>query len=436
MNQLLQFLPLLLIVGAILFFLFPWAAYRLAKGFRPKPKKQNEATFLLGTVNEVVRGIRESESDLRDLYSRAERKASFLERYHHSILESMSTGVMACNRRGEITVINNAAAAVFRLRSDEARGRRLNELLDPNHYFTRVLQSIVKGKPIEERVELKIRREGESVRWVELRTSVMHGKGGQPVGAIFVFNDVTERKTLRNRMELKERLAAMGEVSAGITHEFRNSLHALSGLAKLIGRRARGDGRIEPLAGEILKETGHMERTLNDLKNYLKPQEMNWELLDPGELVRSVLMPFLEERSGGTVRIKLDMKPDLPRIRGDRALLSQALRNLARNAWQAMAEGGTLTVTGIPAGSGTGIESQVVLIVSDTGAGIPEDVRVKVFTPFFTTRPDGTGLGLPFVHKVIAAHGGSMDVDSVVGEGTTFTLFLPAIAAKPVTAAT
>lgn len=424
MKALAQALPLLLGAGVLLFFFLPWATARFTRAFRRRPKADEQA-FLLRTVSDVVTGIRTSESDLRDLYSKAERKATFLERYHQEILESLKTGVVACNRRGEITSLNQAAAEILRITPASARGKPLDGLLGPGHLFTRTLGALLKGEPIEDRMELEVRRKGEEPRWIELRTSVLFGRSGSPVGASFHLDDVTERRILRRQMALKERLAAMGEISAGIAHEFRNALHALSGLAKLIARRAEDDTRIEPLAREILGETARMERILHELRLFVKPHDLELEPIAPAHFLRSLLVPFTGDSDSGAVRIELAAAPDLPEIRADRTLLAQAVRNLVQNALQAMEGEGVLRVRAGTFPSGGGAPSHLLVSVSDTGPGIPDEIREKVYTPFFTTRPEGTGLGLPLVQKVAAAHGGNLELESKPGRGTTFTLYLP-----------
>ncbi len=426
MNDLLRLMPVLFFAGVVVLFFFPWALGRVANVFRRRKPKTDEATLLLSTVSDVVSGIRESESDLRDLYSRAERKVSFLARYHQGILESMKTGVLACNRRGEVTACNAAAVKSLSLWRDDLRGTLLVELVGVDHICSRTFDRAVRGEPVEDRIEWKWEAPGEEPRWVEVRTSILYGKSGQPVGVTFLLDDVTERKILRERVELKERLAAMGEISAGIAHEFRNALHALNGLSRLIGRRAAGDERIEPLAKEILGETARMERILHELRLFVKPSLSVREPVEPARLVRSVLMPFVENRSKQPVQIRLALAPDLPRFPADKTHLAQALRNLVRNALQAMDEGGgTLTVGVAREKSGSGGRENLRITVSDTGPGIDAKVREKIFTPFFTTRPDGTGLGLPLVQNVATAHGGTVEVESPPGGGALFSLVLP-----------
>jgi two-component system sensor histidine kinase HydH len=217
----------------------------------------------------------------------------------------------------------------------------------------------------------------------------------------------------------------MGEISAGIAHEFRNALHALAGLAKLIARRAEGDPRIGPLAEEVLGETARMERILDELRLFVRPDELRCSTFSVQDLVRSVLVPFAGDPGASAVRFQMAMASPLPALTGDRSLLAQALRNLVQNAVQAMGGHGTLTVRAGAFGAAGGDPSHVRIAVHDTGPGIPEGVREKIFTPFFTTRPEGTGLGLPLVQKAVASHGGSIEVETEPGKGSVFILFIP-----------
>ncbi len=426
-----KLLPALLIFGGLFFFVIVYAFSRFAKSWGKGEEKKDETALMLRTVDDVVRGIRESETGLRDLYSRAERKASFLERYHHSILESMNTGVLACNRQGQITAINLAAATILGLGSDGARGERLDVVLGPRNLFGRFLDRMNQGEEIEDRLELRIDKKEEEPRWIELRTSCLRGRARQPAGITFLLDEITERKMLRRQVELKNRLAAMGEVTAGLTHEFRNAIHAINGMAKLIARRSEGADRIEPLAHDILDETAHLEASLNRLLNFAKPEEIHMEPINLPNLLDSVIRPFKESEHYSEVRFEAVVEPGVPPLLADRALINQILRNLIQNGLDAMGARGDLRLHGtcLPAihnnvdGMGS---AYVVIQVEDSGPGIPETVRQKIFTPFFTTKKEGTGLGLPLVQKLVSAHGGSLDVECPPGGGTTMSIYLPA----------
>lgn len=426
MSELARLIPVFVLFGSALFFILMFAFSRFTKRWSKIEPRKDETALMLRTVDDVVRGIRESETGLRDLYSRAEKKASFLEHYHHSILESVDTGVLACNRAGQVTALNRACEEVLHLK-EPARGKSLSSLLGRQNLFDAILARIKAGEVVRDSVEIRIRRKGDDTRWIELRTSPLKGRAGQVVGATFLLNDITEKHMLRREVELKERLAAMGEVSAGLAHEFRNAIHSLNGLAKLIRRRADGNDRIVPLADEILSENGELERSLNELLTFLKPQRTRNEPIDLALLFETILIPFREQAAD---RVEFTLESGtLPVFRGDRGLLTQAFRNLVQNGTEAMPEsGGKLQVrlsSLSPKGPLGRARPYIVITIKDSGSGIPDNVKAKIFTPFFTTRRKGTGLGLPMVQKIVAAHGGSIDVDSVPERGTTFRLFLP-----------
>lgn len=423
--------PVFLLAGGGAIFLMLYGFSRIVRAWRKRRERSTEADLMLNTVDLMIRGVRASESDMRDLYSRAEKRATFLERYHSSILESMETGVLACNRRGQVTAVNGAAERILNLESGSAGGRPLDEVLGPGNLFGRILRDLLASRAVDERIELRLKREGPEQKWIELRTSVLPGRKGQVAGATFMLEEITERKMMRRQMELKERLAAMGEVSAGIAHEFRNAIHALNGLAKLIARRADGNERIEPIAREILEENGRLEETLNSLLSFLKPESIRPEKIDMQEFLEGLVLPFREVEANGGVRFRLAVRKGLPPLHADRALLLQATRNLVQNAVNAMGGRGEVTVSASTihpshGGSRDGAREYFVLGVRDTGPGIGDDVRKKIFRPFFTTRNEGTGLGLSLVQKVVAAHGGSLELESAAGGGSIFTMVLPA----------
>ncbi len=429
-------LPLLLIGGGGALFVAMIGVFRFVKVWRRRRAARGEAEMMLSAVDGVIRGIRENESDLRDLYSRAERRASFLDRYHHSILESMATGVLACNRMGEITALNRAAEMILRIERGRGRGSRLGAVLGKGNLFETILEKLIRTGSVEERIELKLKDSTGEPTWIELRISPVKGSNGQVAGATFLLDDITDRKMMRRRIELKDRLAAMGEVSAGITHEFRNALHALNGFAKLIARRANGNSRIESLAEEILRENRHLERMLNDLLGFLKPEGLRTGRIEVEPFLESLITPFRESSPDRSIRFGLSIRGRLPTLKGDRAMLARALRNLVENAVNAVGKEGEVTVR-VSAirprrgGATPRTRTYLVIAVEDSGPGIAPEARGKIFQPFYTTRSEGTGLGLPMVQKAVAAHGGCIEVDNTPAGGGRFTVILPAMEEEP-----
>ncbi len=426
-----RLLPISILVGGAVLFFMLFGVVRFVKVWKNRESRNGgEADLMLKTVDLMVRGVRESESDMRDLYSKAEKRATFLERYHNSILDSMETGVLACNRQGQVTAINPAAEEILNLERGSAGGKRLDEALGRGNLFGSILKRLLDGEAIEERIELKLKCAGDEPRWIELRTSVLRNRSEQVAGATFMLDEITERKLLRRQIELKERLAAMGEVSAGIAHEFRNSIHALNGLAKLIIRRAEGNSRIDPIAREILTENAGLERTVDELLSFLKPQGVEMEEIRVGDFLNSLVLPLRELEVNRSIRFRITIGEGLPAIRADRGMLTQAIRNLVQNGINAIGGEGEIAVGAsvirASGGGATGsVKEYLMVSVCDTGPGIDEEIRQKIFRPFFTTRSEGTGLGLSVVQKAVAAHGGSIEVENRAQGGASFTIFLP-----------
>lgn len=224
----------------------------------------------------------------------------------------------------------------------------------------------------------------------------------------------------------KEREALVGTIATGMAHELRNPLSTLTMNLQLLKedwdrpvteREQRGARKLEVL----LRETRRLETVLNDFLRFAAGHKLNLDRVDLNALAGE-LLDFVQsraERSG--IRLRRDFAPTLPRVDADANLLRQSLLNLLINAQEAMPTGGDITVRTVAA------DGQVRLSVQDTGPGIPPENLARIFEIYFSTKPSGTGLGLPMARKIVAEHGGTLSVDSVPGRGATFTISLPAL---------
>jgi signal transduction histidine kinase len=238
---------------------------------------------------------------------------------------------------------------------------------------------------------------------------------GERMGLIFVFTDLSDIKSLREQVELKQRLSQLGEMSAGISHELRNSMSVITGYAKLLGKRV--DEQNQATVRAIEQEIRDMDSIISELLAFARPSVLSTEEVDLNRLVRdtaeSVLSLF------PSVHLSLSLQ-DACTVQADAVLMKQALANLFTNAAEAMPDGGSIT---LHAGEHHG---RVEIGISDNGQGISEDVKEKIFLPFFTTKEEGTGFGLALVQKIILSHGGTISVESSEGAGTSFLITLPA----------
>ena len=239
-------------------------------------------------------------------------------------------------------------------------------------------------------------------------------------------------RATQDKLVQSEKLAALGEMAAKIAHEIKNPLTVIGGFAARMARKGKG-GEADPqtsarYARIIQKEVQRLERIIQQTLYFSRDVVPVFRTVDINGEIRDVLAMFREELEEARIAIVTDPSPEAARISVDPDQLRQVLWNLVSNAVQAMKEGGTLTVKTRPATTEEG--DGVVFQVGDTGGGIPHDTVHNIFNPFFTTKPKGTGLGLPIVHAIVQKHGGAIHLDNREGEGVTFSIFLPRVASE------
>ncbi|MDT8440299.1 MAG: ATP-binding protein [Desulfuromonadales bacterium] len=215
-----------------------------------------------------------------------------------------------------------------------------------------------------------------------------------------------------------DRLSALGELSAGMAHEIRNPLGAIRGTAEILRDGVAADDPKAEFTEILIREVERLNRVLEDFLRFARPQPVEPGRFDVSRLVREVL--DLTRQQAVKNRVEVDFRPtEMAEIPGQMEQIKQALLNLVLNALQAMPDGGRLTVTTAV------VQQHVMIAVADTGPGIAEADRQRIFNPFVTTRDEGTGLGLAITQRIIHGHNGRIDLESVPGKGSTFTLCLP-----------
>jgi PAS domain S-box-containing protein len=400
-------------------------------GERGERAGRGDTDFVIQTFHEIVTNLKESESELKSLYNRAEERASTLEKVVAYMLRTLPTGVLIFDRDRRVLLVNAAARDILGLARRDYRGEPAASVFGALPEFTRLLEDLLENGKTKARHEVRLPdREGEEA-WAGLSTSVIRDPAGSLLGGAFLVADLSETKRLRKRVALKDRLAAMGEVSAGITHELRNSLATLLGYCRLAGKETAPTSPARDYLDKILAEIRVLEETSNRLLDFVRPGTRHLVSVDPDDLALAAVRA-VEERSGDPlVRVETRLAAGGARVEADRTALRKALENLIENGFQAMPAGGTLLVETRVMGAARadartdGEEGLLEIVVRDTGIGIPPERIDRVFAPFYTTREKGTGLGLPIVQKTIAEHDGTIEVASRVGEGTTFRILLP-----------
>jgi len=391
----------------------------------------DDVTFVINSFQAVVSELKAKELELRELKDRAEEKARLIESYNENVLRSVQSGVVTFNAEGRIQTLNPAAMEVLGLGQDEVSGRDVRSVFAGGPWLCEIVEDALKEARVIRRGEGGFIRSDGLRRWLGAGTSPMLGDDGSMMGAILVFTDLSEVKQLRDKMELKERMTLLGEMSTGIAHELRNPMAVITGYASLLAKRLGQDTEALEAVESMQEEIRGMDDIIREFMNFARPAKLNMSEFEIGPVVEEAA------KSAGAgfeePRIRIDIEPGLQTVFGDQVLLRQAFINLIKNGLEAM-EGtdGELLVSAREDGMDEDSEEAPVegryvrLDFADQGAGLAEEDMKKIFTPFYTTKTKGTGLGLALVQKILLSHGGRVSVNSVAGEGATFTVYLPA----------
>ncbi|MEN0617022.1 two-component system sensor histidine kinase ZraS [Klebsiella indica] len=228
------------------------------------------------------------------------------------------------------------------------------------------------------------------------------------------------RKQLQDATARKEKLVAIGHLAAGVAHEIRNPLSSIKGLAKYFAERTTPDGEAYQLAQVMAKEADRLNRVVSELLELVRPAHLKWQSVDLNEVIAHSLQLVSQDAASRAIKLQFAAQPALCRIQADPDRLNQVLLNLYLNALQAMGRDGVMTVTASECGDG-----RVKISVADSGKGMTAEQLQAIFTPYFTTKADGTGLGLAVVQNIVEQHGGTIHVESSPGKGAVFILYLP-----------
>jgi signal transduction histidine kinase len=398
----------IIVAGAVVLFFFRLLLrYSRAKKIKDE-KDASQVGFVVDTFHELVTQLKEKEKELEVLRKQAEDRATTIEGYNENILQSVQSGVISFDEEMRITKMNLAAAKILEIQGHSIIGQFHDAVLN------KPITDFLTDRKIVERGEIGYVTPSGKKIWLGLTLTPLKNSEGRIIGQILIFTDLTHLKAIESQMELRNKLSSLGEISAGIAHELRNPMAVIAGYTKILSKKA--ESALKPTVDAISREIIVMDRIISDFLSFAKPVELNPEDIDLKAIIEYCLMATAEKRNSVELQIQIG---DLPFIKGDAVLMRQAFINLIQNALEAMPQGGTLTIRGIPSG-----KDFLDIMVTDTGHGISENIKDKIFLPFFTTKERGTGLGLAIVHKIVVSHGGSIQVENDE-QGTVFRLRLP-----------
>ncbi len=373
-------------------------------------KEKSEVGFVVDTFQELVGKLKEKEKEMDRLRTLAEDRAVKMETYNENILQSVPSGVVSVDNSMKIKSINQSAEKILGVKAEDVIEKDCAEVFDEP------LLGIIRESEAVNRGEYPYVTRDDRHIWLGVTDSQLRNAADEKIGLILVFSDLTDIKALQGQVELKKRLTQLGEMSAGIAHELRNPMSVIAGYVKLLNKKVEASDKT--VVNAILTEISHMDRIIAEFLAFAKPTDLNKTSLDLSGMIRETVASVV----GNNKKIRFLIKSERPvSVMADEILLRQAIRNLFINAVEAMPGGGDIDV------ELNYSHDKVELSIRDTGHGIPEDTKHKIFLPFYTLKEMGIGLGLAIAQKVIVSHGGSIEVDSKEGEGATFRIILPAI---------
>lgn len=354
----------------------------------------------------------------RELEVKSEHLAD-LQVVHRDVIQSISSGLITTDLAGQITSVNLAGLAILRLPQETLLGAPIHRsgLMSAEQWQEMTGAHQPRGKL---RVEVQVPHGDDSVS-IGFSISPLNDAFGAHRGHILIFQDLTGWRRLQDELRMKDRMAAVGELAAGLAHEIGNPLAAISGSVQMLSNGETSRESQRRLIDILLKESHRLDRTIKGFLRFARPRERTSVPFDIGRLLSENMELFANsEEVSPRHRLQLDLQPESARVIADPDQVSQIFWNLARNAVRAMPEGGTFRLTGR-------LDGEVYrLQVSDTGRGMSEEQRANLFHPFQSFFDGGTGIGMAIVYRIVEDHGGRLRVESTPGGGTTITVELPA----------
>ena len=350
-------------------------------------------------------------------YRTARSSLSRIRAFSNSLVENMPIGLIAADGDGIVTAFNQTAETILGRRAGEALGKQAEEVLPGS--CREVFRQLADDRRIVEREIDCTVAEGRTIP-LEVIATTLHEDDGTFLGRVILFRDMTEMRRLKQEIIRSQRLASLGSLAAGVAHEIRNPLSSLKGFATYFRERYEDNPDDRETAETMISEVDRLNRVITQLLEFARPLTMNRRPTSIQTVIRHALRTVEGQARERGIIIEESLPPEIGQIPLDADRISQVLLNLFLNAIAAMEQGGLLRVSLERRDDRT-----IRIAIADTGAGIRKEDLPRVFDPYFTTKPAGTGIGLPIVQKIVEAHGGEILLESEPGKGTTATLLLP-----------
>jgi PAS domain S-box-containing protein len=401
---------------------------------RIEPETDDEIGRLAAAFNHMAAQLSRQRAALEDANAELRRglgELADVKGYTDNILASLTTGIVTVDLEGRVVTLNPAAELMTGFFSGEVAGRYCTEVFAHTPELSDLLMETLANHTAVPGMSLTLRKRNGRGLPVELSVSPLRGSEGKELGVIGLFRDLTRVRQLEDRLRRSDRLAALGELAAHLAHEIKNPLTPLLTFSRRLTRKFEDPDFREKFQTVVPRELERINGIVEGLLELARPARLTFKPVRVPALLERTVELYGARIEAQRVDVHREYGRDLPTIWADQEALYQALVNLVTNALDAMPNGGRLMLR---AGWTDGRDAlptrraaagrRLAVEIEDSGLGIASDVIDRIFNPFFSTKDGGTGLGLALTHKIVEDHGGSIDVRSTPGVGTTFRVVL------------
>lgn len=355
-----------------------------------------------------------------------------LDGYYATVIDSVGDGVIVIDQDGVITLCNPAAEEITGYSRRHALGAPFQKLFTQETVLVEMVAKTIRtGITISDHENVVVRNSGRLIP-VAVTCYPLMLANGDYIGAILTLKDITYIRELEAAVRQADRLSTMGTLAAGLAHEIKNPLGGIKGAAQLLEHELCAGSELLEYTGVMIRETERIDHIIRELLELASPRGLKLTPVNLHRVLRDILLLQKQSVAGRDISFVSHFDPSIPPIMADGELLTRLFLNLIRNALDAVAESGRITVTSRVLSdyllAKNERQSRMIAIeISDDGPGIPSQDLENIWTPFFSSKTSGTGLGLPICHKIVAEHRGMIKVESDPGHGTKFTVLLPLV---------
>ena len=350
-------------------------------------------------------------------HNRSKRLLSNISAISSEMINNLPEGVILTDNELRIYYLNEIAAMILGIEAKSAIGKNTDDMLPPT--ISSIPVTTARNGGVAEKEITIQQRDGKTIPVSIIATEVV-AKDGTFVGQMYLLKDLSQLKHLQREIQRRDRLAAIGNLAAGVAHEVRNPLSSIKGYASYFKNLFAEDSENRAAAEVLISETDRLNRVVTELLEISRPSDIKPKLVDIRSVIDATLRLTQPDSSQhARTEISINITDDTKEVFIDPDRFVQVLMNIYLNSIQAMPDGGLLKTDVFTK------NNHLVIVISDTGGGMSEETMSQFFNPYFTTKNTGTGLGMAIVQKIVDAHNGEIAVSSKEGKGTTITIFLP-----------